>query len=179
MYNILSNSKKFVKSSVLDDKHLNFIIGIETKLTDLLKELKASEAMSENDCKKLKPRGSSFGVLYGLCKTHKKVLDKCPPILSAIKSPSYNLAKFLVPLIEPITKNNFTVKNSFEFSKEICKQNPEYFMASLDVESLFTNIPLDETIKICFDSLYKNQGLLSNISKNQFEKLLEYCLSTS
>ena len=182
MYNILSNSKKFVKSSVLDDKHLNFIIGIETKLTDLLKELKASEAMSENDCKKLKPRGSSFGVLYGLCKTHKKVLGKCPPlrpILLAIKTPSYNLSKFLVPLIEPITKNNFTVKNSFEFSKEICEQNPEYFMASLDVESLFTNIPLDETIKICFDSLYKNQGLLSNISKNQFEKLLEYCLSTS
>ena len=66
MCNILSNSKKFVKSSVLDDKHHNFIIGIETKLSDLLKELKASEAMSENDCKKLKPRGSSFGVLYGL-----------------------------------------------------------------------------------------------------------------
>ena len=129
MYNILSDSKKFVKSSLADDKHLNFIIGIKKKLTDLLKELKASEAISETNYKKLKPRGSIFGVLYGLCKTHKKVLDKCPslrPILSAIKTPSYNLAKFLVPLIEPITKNNFTVKNSFEFSKEICKQNPEY-----------------------------------------------------
>ena len=113
MYNILSDSKKFVKSSVVDDKHLNFIIGIEKKLTDLLKELKASEAISETDYKKLKPRDSSFGVLYGFCKTHKKVLDKCPalrPILSAIKTPSYNLAKILVPLIKPITKNNFTVK---------------------------------------------------------------------
>ena len=103
----LSDSKKFVKSSLVDDKHLNFIIGIEKKLTDLLKELKASEAISETDYKKLKPRGSSFGVLYGLCKTHKKVLDKCPPlrpILSAIKTASYNSAKFLVPLIEPITK---------------------------------------------------------------------------
>ena len=46
--------------------------------------------------------------------------------------------------------------------------NHEYFMASLDVESLFTNIPLEETIKICCDSLYKNQELLCNISKNQF-----------
>ena len=36
-------------------------------------------------------------------------------------------------------------------------------MASLDVESLFTNIPLEGTIKICFDSLYKNQELLCNI----------------
>ena len=79
---------------------------------------------------------------------------------------SYNLAKFLIPLIEPITKNSFTVKNSFEFSKEICKQNPEYFMASLDSESLFINIPLEETIKICCESLYKNQELFYKISKN-------------
>ena len=79
-----------MKSSVVDDKHLNSIIGIEKKLTNLLKELKASEAISETDYKKVKPRGFSFGVLYGLCKTHKKVLDKCPSfrsILSAIKTP--------------------------------------------------------------------------------------------
>ena len=91
MYNILSDSKTFVKSSLVDDKHLNFIIGIEKKLTDLLKELRASETVSEIDYKKLKPRGSSLGVLYGLCKTHKEVLDKCPPfrpILSAIKTSS-------------------------------------------------------------------------------------------
>ena len=52
-------------------------------------------------------------------------------------------------------------------------------MASLDVESLFTNIPLEETIKICCDSLYKNQELLCNISKNQFEKLLRAALSNN
>ena len=75
----------------MDAKHLNFIIWIERKLTDLLKVLKASETISEIDYKKLKQRGSSFGVLYGLCETYKKVLDKCPtftPILSAIKTPS-------------------------------------------------------------------------------------------
>ena len=37
IYSILSDSKKFVRSSVVDDKHLNFIIGIEKKLTDYLK----------------------------------------------------------------------------------------------------------------------------------------------
>ena len=80
MYNILSDSKKFVKSSLVDDKHLNFIIGIEKKLTDLLTELKASEAISETNYKKRKPRGYSFGVLYGLCKTYKNFLEKCPPL---------------------------------------------------------------------------------------------------
>ena len=63
MYNILSDSEKFVKSSVVDDKHLNYVIGIEKKLTDSLKELKASEAILEIDFKKFKPRGSCFGVL--------------------------------------------------------------------------------------------------------------------
>ena len=52
-------------------------------------------------------------------------------------------------------------------------------MASLDVESLFTNIPLEETIKTCCDSLYKNQELLSNINKNQFEKLLRAALCSN
>ena len=37
MCNILTDSKKIVKSFVVDDKSLNFIIGIEKKLTDLLK----------------------------------------------------------------------------------------------------------------------------------------------
>ena len=49
---------------------------------------------------------------------------------------------------------------------EICDQNSEYFMASLDAESLFTNIPLEEIIKICCDSRYQNQALLSNVNKN-------------
>ena len=68
----------------MDEKHVNFIIGIEKKLTDLLKELKASESISEIHYKKLKPRGSSFGILNGLCKTHKKVLDKCPPFRNSL-----------------------------------------------------------------------------------------------
>ena len=49
-------------------------------------------------------------------------------------------------------------------------------MTSLNVESFFTNIPLEETIKICCDPLYRNQELLSNITKNQFKKLLRAVL---
>ena len=113
MFNILSDSKKFVKSSVVDEKYLDFIIGIEKKLANLLKKSKASENISEVDYKKHKPRGFSFGVLFRLCKTHKKAPEKLPlfrHILSAIKTPSDNLIKCLVLLIEPIAKTIFTVK---------------------------------------------------------------------
>ena len=51
--------------------------------------------------------------------------------------------------------NEYTLKDSFEFAKDIINQNSGCFMASLDVDSLFTNAPLDETIKICIDELFK------------------------
>ena len=123
---------------------MNFILNVEKHITDLLKELKNSEFIFETFYKSLKQRGSRFGILYVLCKVHKKLADNSPPfrpIMSAIKTPTYKLAKFLVPLLEPIATNMCTIKNSFAFSKEIADQDPGLFMTSLDVESLFTNIP--------------------------------------
>ena len=38
------------------------------------------------------------------------------------------------------------------------------FMCSMDIASLFTNIPIDETIEICLNKLYKDK-LLSVVSK--------------
>ena len=51
------------------------------------------------------------------------------------------MAKFLIPILEPLTHNRFTIKDSFNFAKEIWYDSSLY-MATLDVESLFTNIPL-------------------------------------
>ena len=96
--------------------------------------------------------------------------------MSAIKTPTYNLAKFLVPLLEQITTNIYTVKNSSEFAKEIADQDPRRFMASLDVESLFTNIPLEETINVSCDSLFSNDSKINNINRIYFEKLLRAAL---
>ena len=106
---------------------MNFIVIVEKHITDLLRDLKNSEVIFETVYKSLKPRGSRFGILYGLCKVHKQLVDNCPPfrpIMSAIRTPTYNLAKFLVPLLETITTNMYTVKNSFEFSKVIADQDP-------------------------------------------------------
>ena len=45
-------------------------------------------------------------------------------------------------------------------------------MASLDVDSLFTNIPLGETIDICVDNLYNDNENPPNIPKHNFCNLL-------
>ena len=49
-------------------------------------------------------------------------------------------------------------------------------MASLDMESLFTNIPLEEVINISYDSLFGNKTKINNFSRNDCEKLLRIAL---
>ena len=56
---------------------------------------------------------------------------------------------FLVLMLKDLTSRKYSVKDSFDFAKEILQQNSDCFMASLDITSLFTNIPLDETKNIC------------------------------
>ena len=115
------------------------------------------------------------GILYGLCKVHKAITDICPPfrpILSAIGTPSYKLAKFLVPKLSSITFNEFTVKDSFAFAEEIVHQDSKLSMGILDVDSLFTNIPLEETINICTNLLYDNEDVIEGVNKSEFKNLL-------
>ena len=86
-------------------------------------------------CKKISPVGYRLGILYGQAKVHKPVINSVPsfrPILGAISPPSYKVAKFFVPISFSLTINEYTVKNSFAFAKEIAKTDCNYTMASLD-----------------------------------------------
>ena len=72
------------------------------------------------------------------------------------------------------------VKDSFPFPEEIVEQNSEYFVGSLDVDSLFTNIPFEETIDICADTLFENtekeEGFIKNRIKGTFNSCYERIL---
>ena len=85
----------------------------------------------------------------------------------AIGTPSYNLAKFLVLKRSSLTFNEFNVKDSFAFAEEIVHQDVKLLMSKLDVESLFTNIPLKETINICTSLLYDNVNVIEGINKSE------------
>ena len=52
-------------------------------------------------------------------------------------------------------------------------------MASFDVESLFTNIPLNETIKNCLSDLHNKNLYNGKLSKKDFFELLETATSKS
>ena len=45
-------------------------------------------------------------------------------------------------------------------------------MANFDIESLFTNIPLQETIDLCVENLFQDRTHVDNLSKDSFRELL-------
>ena len=63
----------------------------------------------------------------------------------------------------PLTTNQYTVKDSFSFVNSLMPLQNVSFMASFDVVSLFTNIPLNETIELCLDKLYIDTDLVHNL----------------
>ena len=52
-------------------------------------------------------------------------------------------------------------------------------MGSLDVDSLFTNIPLEETIDICTNTLFENMEKIEGLSKIEFKELLSLATKES
>ena len=52
-------------------------------------------------------------------------------------------------------------------------------MASFDIESLFTNIPLQETIDLCVENLFQDRAHVDNLSKDSFRELLTRTMSES
>ena len=182
MESMLDDTSKFQPISFTKlNGDLRHLLDKEDEVKLFLKTLQEKDIISDQDFAKIVPVGSSPGILYGLCKVHKDVPsgDTCPPfrpILSAIGTVSYNLAKYLVPILEPITTNQFVCKDSFSFAAEVRNQNPDGFMASFDVSSLFTNIPLDETIEICVKKLFGRKRKFKGFTRMEFRTFLQFAV---
>ena len=182
MNGILSDQKKISKVSLKDDTLINFAINQEKHVDKFLKKCVESKSMTEKTRKSLKPVGTRPGIMYSSCEVHKASVGNRPsfrPILSVLNTPTYKLAKFLVPILKPLTTNEFTVKDSFHFAEEIVDKQHDLFMGSLDVDSLFTNIPLEETIEICTNELFKESEIVEGLSKTEFKELLSLATKDS
>ena len=131
--------------------------------------------IGEDLCKSLYPQGSQPGIIYGPSKIHKPLLNGFPklrPIFSALNTGTYKWAKFFVSLLRHLTSNQFTLKDSFEFVKIFYEQDASLFMAPLDANSLFTNVSLEETIKIWLNELFKSNSSIHGFNKKQITEIL-------
>ena len=53
----------------------------------------------------------------------------------------------------------------------------QLFMVSFDVQSLFTNVPLSETIQICLDRLYRSDNITApSLPEHVLKNLIELCV---
>ena len=151
----------------------------EEHLSSLLNKLIKNGHLDEKLGKQLKPIGSQPAKLYGLPKVHK---DGVPmrPILSMVQTAQYDIAKFLDFKLKPLISEKYACRDSFEFVNFISNyelSNKNEFMVSFDVTSLFTNVPLNETINLCCE-IWKNNFLEhKNLNEVAFRELLTFATS--
>ncbi|XP_072398131.1 uncharacterized protein [Diabrotica undecimpunctata] len=108
--------------------------------------------IKKQDQPKLIPREKSSRCpkLYGLPKVH-KVGMPLRPIVSSIGSPTQPLAKFLANQLQPYAEEaDSYVKNAGHFIERIkdVTLDPGHLLVSFDVVSLFTNVPVEESLEI-------------------------------
>ena len=82
-------------------------------------------------------------------------------------------------MLQPLTTNEYPIKDSFTSAEELPSFDSKLVMATFDIESLFTNIPLQETIDLCMENLFQDRTHVDNLSKDSFRELLTRTMSES
>ena len=70
-----ANMKKNLKNDVIQD----FDVEQEERVDNIFKKLVASNSKSEETRRSLKPVNTRPGIMYGICKVHKDIIDYCSP----------------------------------------------------------------------------------------------------
>ena len=107
---------------------------------------------------------TSTGIKYKIQKKNKilKSIEnpKLRPIISQVTTPTCNLSKYLKHIISPYMPRKHVLASTYEFLDIIrAAETSSGIMVSLDVESLFTNVPVEETIKIVLDNVYDHSEM--------------------
>lgn len=117
--------------------------------------IKSNSLLNNNVNRCLMNSDSRPPLLYGVPKVHNENM----PIVSSIGSLTYNLAKFLSKQLgECVGRTESFVKDSRHFislTKNLQLQETD-MLVSFDVESLFTKMPIPDTVNIINDILNKD-----------------------
>ena len=167
---LLSDTTKFKKitKNPIDDikKQLNAITNRINNASSIIKFNKLIGDFSP-------------GYIYGNVKTHKPD-NPLRPIISQCPTPTYHIAKQLNTILTPYVPDNYCVKRSTDVIKLLKANRDSGTMASYDVESLFTNVPVDTTIQYILDRVYRDDSTpCLDIREEDLKRLLEICTKQS
>ena len=108
---------------------------------------------------------------------------KFRPIIDQSDTYTYNTAKIVSDYLQPLAHNDYVIKDTPTFAEiiknDVLDPNEEY--VSYDVESLFTGIPVKETIDYIITQIHDNKAIEPKcksklIFRRVLEKLTQNCV---
>jgi len=149
---------------------------LTTKVINHLKDLKQSGAISLKLYRDLYTTMAITPKFYCLPKIHKPDIP-LRPIVASCGSITYHLAKHVAWLLRPLVgRTKHHIKNSLDLVHKLkeLRLTEEESLVSFDVTSLFTNVPVEESIEIIKTRLERDNTLpnRTNLSAAQVSSLL-------
>ena len=120
---------------------------------------------------------------YGLPKIHKPDIPLWP-IVASRGSIIYNTAKYVANILAPLVgKTPYHIHNSQDLVNKLSniQLTKEESLVSYDVTTLFTSVPVDDSVSIIHDILHQDPTLSdrTSLSAAQVTELLCICLTTT
>ena len=183
---VILNREDYIKEAMRQLKNKQFYIECKENLTmkhhnlvqELVSELFDKEIISEQTYKYLSTGGKRTSVFYLLPKIHKNL--KNPPgrpIVSSIDCPTERISMMLDIILQPLlfTTRSY-IKDTPDFLRKISIEIilPEENFFTLDVSSLYTNIPFTESLRIMEEEFFPKTDC--RIPTEYLVKLLELIL---
>ena len=156
-------------------------INREGKLQRFLKELKKKGKIDKDIYKSIYPSGSQPVLIHGLPKMHKikspNEVTPFRPIVSSISTYNYRLAKYLCNPLQSYLPSTYSISDTFSFVQQLNTIDlSSRFMVSFDIASLFTNIPLKESIDLAVSYITEGNTKLT-FSKAELAKMFSIATS--
>ena len=182
-----SLNKIFYDTSKFNEVNNDTTLTQLNSLQTFLRKLEKRNEITSEDYSFMRPKFAQPARAHGLPKVH-KVFENLPPfrpIVDTTNTVYSSVGKFMSKLLQPLTLNSFTVKDSFDAATRIRNidnkliNSEGYKFVSFDVTSLFTNVPLDYTVDIILKRIFTNNLLSTTLNKSTLKKLiLDSCRKT-
>ena len=174
---ILADQNVYTK---INNSNIN---SIANQLVTILKDLKQKKYLDIYEYKHLYPICFDTPEVYALIKIHKEN-NPARLICPYFSHPLSKTARFISETISPTIRNSkYSLKDSKQLTADVQKlhlaQND--IMISLDVVNLFTNIPIEKTMKIIENKLNsdKELSLRCKIPVPEIMNLIMLCMKST